>query len=165
VKAGEQIQSSYNQCKFCEGLYSNPEDPTWYQVTPQLFEIYGFVEAVPQRWVIPKVRMAFDIIHAEDGDASDGDEFEVDYIVPPSQKGLGYLRHRLQELEDFQEKHMSRTDIPKDELGGIFYFHAAVANAYSLALEHSPGEMSERVWHLGPKSWQLEYHYEDGDEL
>jgi hypothetical protein len=132
-----------------------------YQVTPQLFEIYGFVEAVPQRWVIPDIRMIFDIIHVEDGD-----EFEVDYIVPPSHKGLSYLRHRLQELEDFEEEHRSRTDIPQDELDAIFNGHAAVVNAYSMALGHASGEMSERVWHLGPESWQLEYnHYGEDDEL
>lgn len=162
------MQSSYNQCKWCDGLYSNPKDAYTYQVTPQLFEIYGFVESVPQRWVIPEYRLFFDIIHAEDEDeeAEEDDLVEVDFIVPPSWSGLVFLRQRLQFLEEFEEQIEDRTDIPKDELDGILNFHSALVDAYILAMQHSVGEASERVWLLGEDDWfkenQNDFH---NDEL
>ena len=61
VQAGEQLQNSYNKCKWCDGLYANADNPEQYYVTPQLFEVYGFTESWPQRWIVPEARLLFDV--------------------------------------------------------------------------------------------------------
>lgn len=163
VSAGEQLQNSYNQCPYCIPLYSDPRNPWAFQVTPQLFEAYGFVELLPQRWVLPDMRLVFDIIQSEEEGAHE-DNLEVDYIVWPSQKGLNHLRYRLYELRAFEQKHARRDDIAEHELQAIFSLHHAMITAYTLAIDHSEGYVSERVWQMGSHSWHFEKWWQDDDE-
>jgi SET domain len=171
VRAGEQLQNSYNRCPFCKNLYSNPQTPLGFQVTPQLFEAYGFVESIPQRWVLPEMRMILDIVHPDEDDGDDDDDddhsVEVVYAVPPSIRGIHYLRQRLQELEEFEEEYGERTDIPEIELEGIFSLHEAIVHAYSQAVYQSVGLASEEIWLEDPTSWHIEMLEEDDgkDEL
>jgi hypothetical protein len=160
VRAGEQFQNSYNKCPYCKALFSNPRLPTGFQVTPQLFEQYGFVEDIPQRWVIPEMRMIFDVVYSTADDTGE-DDVEVVYAVPPSSRGRHYLRRRLYELALFEEEYGERNDIPDVELEGIFSLHEAMVDAYSLAIDFSEGDMSEKVWLKDPESWHVETGYQE----
>jgi SET domain len=161
VTTGEQYQNSYNKCPSCKALFTNPQLPIGFQVTSQLFEDYGFVESVPQRWVLPEVRMIFDVVQSQTEDADDEDAAVV-FAVPPSFRGWYHLRRRLYELAVFEEEYGERSDIPEVELEGIFSMHEAIVDAYSLALYHySEGYVSEKVWSKDPESWHLETGYQE----
>ena len=161
IHAGEQYQNSYNKCPSCKALFSNPPLPGGFQVTSQLFEDYGFVESIPQRWVLPGVRMIFDVVQPQVEDADDEDAVVV-FAIPPSFRGRYYLRRRLYELAVFEDEYRERSDIPEVELEGIFLLHEAIVDAYSLALHHySEGQASEKVWSKDPDSWHFEKGYQE----
>ena len=157
VKAGEELVCSYNQCPNCDHLYSNPKDASTFEVTPQLFEVYGFVEPIPQRWVLPQYRLMFDINYANE-EEPDEEDLRVDFIAPPSWLALHFLRARLAFLHAFEKELKDRTDIPAAELDGLKRFHRALVDAYSLALKFSTGKASERVWSMDENEW-----YKEGD--
>jgi len=169
VQAGEELQNSYNKCKWCHGLYANAENPSQYYVTPQLFEIYGFIEAWPQRWILPEARLFFDI---EEGEKEQN--LQVKFVAPPSPYGLDFLEERLEELKAFQRKllHID-TDIPQPERNGLSQLHEAVTRAFKLAHEQAYGQVSNEVWRMGrywhrDETYQQRYHdnYDrDSDEL
>lgn len=164
VQAGEQLQNSYNKCKWCDGLYANANDPYEYYVTPQLFEVYGFPELWPQRWILPKARLLFDVRESNGDD--DTEELQVDFVAPPSPDGIDFLKARLRTLNKFERKYGNNTDIPRNEHEGIFSLHGAMTRAFSLALEQSVGQISDRVWYMG-NNWHRDEHHNSygGDEL
>lgn len=114
---------------------------------------------------MPGIRMVFDVVYADDGsefaeNSSDHYSlFKVNFIVPPSRIDLSFLARRLHELEHFEKTHKGRSDIPKAEHDGIFQFHRAVVRAFTLALEHAKGNVSEHVWYVDKVTWQQEHHY------
>jgi len=162
VKTGEELVSSYNKCLFCDHLYSNAKDPYSFQVTPQLFEIYGFVEPIPQRWVVPEVRLMFDINY-DDEEEPDENELRVDFVVPPCWHALHFMRQRLAFLQEFEEELENHMDIPKEELDGLTSFHSALVDAFSLALEFSVGEASEQVWSMDKDDWYKENDFDHSE--
>lgn len=168
VQAGEQLQNSYNKCKWCDGLYENAKYPEQYYVTPQLFEVYGFTESWPQRWIVPEARLLFDVIEKHEGEKVDGvstDGLQVNFVAPPSSDGLDYLHDRLEALKDFDRKYRNSTSIPRQEYEGLFNLHDAMSRAFSLAVEQSIGQISNRVWYLG-EDWHKDKHHRlNHDEL
>lgn len=155
VKAGEELVSSYSQCPFCDPVHSNPQDDEAFLVTPQLFELYGFVEPIPQRWVVPGVRLLFDVKYANDQEPDDN-ELRVDFVVPPCWQAVHFLKKRVAFLREFENELKDRTDIPQVELDGLRSFHNALLKAFSLALDASAGQTSEQVWSLGKNDWYRE---------
>ena len=152
VEAGEQLQNSYNRCKWCDGLYDNADKPDEYYVTPQLFEVYGFLEPWPQRWILPEARLLFDIIEEQERDILGRhslDGLQVNFVAPPSYDGVNYLKERLGALSDFEREFRNSTGIPRQEYEGIFSLHGAMSRAFSLALEQSVGRLSNSAWHMG----------------
>lgn len=125
VEAGEELQNTYNQCEWC--------DPS-YVATPQIFELFGFVEPFPQRWVIADYDIIFDIFQHAEG------QIEISFESLPDDFGVIFMQRRLQELEEFKQKYQDRTDLPKAEYDGIFQFHEAVVNAFSWAVQMLPPE-------------------------
>jgi hypothetical protein len=148
IKAGEQLQNSYNQCDWCD-TYSTPPDAESFQATPQIFGLYGFVEFMPQRWVIPRMRLLFDIddVSARDDQSSGG--LKVDFIVPPSRLSVSFLERRIGYLENFAKNHKDRSDVASHELSAIMSFRAAIETAFSEAVAQSEGQLSEEVWTWG----------------
>lgn len=125
IPKGAQLQNSYNQCRWCT-IYRNPGNEDSFVVTPQIFELYGFVELYPQRWVIPWVRLLFDIDYLDDdNDNDDNDQqrqqqrqeqsssssssqpqkYNVSFPVPPSDEALTFLSDELERLEEFAQKY------------------------------------------------------------
>lgn len=162
VQAGEQLQNSYNKCSFCDGLYDNANEPQEYYVTPQLFEVYGFVELLPQRWILPEARLMFDITGGGDGtgevgESDDNRGLRIDFVAPPSVEGLTFLQRELVMLDKFKKRYGNSTDLPRPEYDGIFSMHGAMVKAFSLALEQTTGQdLSDHVWEMG-----MNWHRED----
>lgn len=162
IQAGEQLQSSYNQCDWCHEDYSSPPaGPNKYFVTPQIFEWYGFVELYPQRWVVPYARILFNIDESSEAEENEGDEeegsdLEVTFIVPPSRGGIAFLAIQLERLEAFEMDHKSRTDIPEVELQAIMSFRSAIVTAFENAIEQSEGQFSDQVWLWEEDEWYIE---------
>lgn len=162
IEAGEQLQSSYNQCDWCDEDYSSPPaGPNKYFVTPQIFEWYGFVELYPQRWVVPYARILFNIDESSEAEENEGDEeegsdLEVTFIVPPSRGGIAFLAIQLERLEAFEMDHKSRTDIPEVELQAIMSFRSAIVTAFENAIEQSEGQLSDQVWLWEEDEWYIE---------
>lgn len=154
---GEQLQNSYNQCDWCD-TFSNPSNgPRSFQVTPQLFELYGFVELIPQRWVIPCHRLFFDI-------DEDGSDLVVDFVVPPSRDGIAFLKDQIEVLQHFETEHRMRSDIPEHELEAIMKLHTAMESAFTLAIEQSKGQITDEVWHWDEDDWYMEDDEESEDD-
>jgi len=154
VKAGEQLQNSYNRCRWCK-IYSNPANEHSFITTPQLFEYYGLIEPYPQRWVVPTpIRLMFDV-----------DEYRrVRFVVPPSPRGVAYLRRELERLGNFLRKYDdddSVATVPRHERASIMQYHEVIATAFALAFDsvvvHRETYVSDEVWERG------RYWYWEGD--
>lgn len=168
IKKDEQLQNSYNRCKWCK-IYSNPPNESAFIVTAQLFEQYGFVESYPQRWVIPEVRLLFDI-EGDDDDITENvtkpvaamEGRHVKFVVPPSIRSTNFMLWEIVRLENFQDKYTEddrvSNFIPKHEMDAIWHLHQTILSAFALAYGTAVGQTSEEVWSLD------EYWYWEGGE-
>lgn len=173
IDAGEQLQNSYNQCQWCQ-IYTNPETADWFQVTPQIFELYGFVEFMPQRFAVPHVRLLFDIDEVDEDEADFPGELEVDFVVPPSPAGIQFLHERLHFLREIEVRIKENQSITAAETEGLLSLHSAIVTAFSAALQQAGGQVSNEVWQMG-EMWfwesdidieedEEDYYYEDEDD-
>jgi hypothetical protein len=152
VKAGEELYNSYNQCNFCVGWKD-------WMGTPEMFNLFGFVERMPQRWLFHNVRVKFDLDWKNE-DESTG-ELQVKFHVPPSERGMVFLREELTRLKDFkQRKNVDAADtlVPKSEWESFWQYHNALTVAMAQVLG-SGVEVTEEVWERGRYWW-----VEDGSE-
>ena len=67
---------------------------------------FGFVEPIPQRWLFDFARVKFDL-DWKDGDESTG-EVVVNFLVPPSERGIAYSIECL--LGDETNRHKTYKD-------------------------------------------------------
>lgn len=164
IDAGEQLQNSYNQCQWCQ-IYKNPGQAEWFQVTPQIFELYGFVEFMPQRWAIPHVRLLFDIDEVDEDEADFPGELEIDFIVPPSPAGLQFLHERLLFLREIEIRIKENESITPTETEGLLSLHSAIVTAFSAALQQAGGQVSNAVWQMGQMwFWETDVQMEDDED-
>ncbi|KAL7523821.1 hypothetical protein ACHAWF_000681, partial [Thalassiosira exigua] len=77
IDAGEQLHNSYNRCEVCGAR-------KYYFGTPELFQHYGFVENLPQMWLVEQVRLKFFVLETNNGS---GDKY-VKFALPPSIWGV-----------------------------------------------------------------------------
>jgi hypothetical protein len=146
VKAGEELFNSYNQCNNCA------EVKDWLG-TPEMFNQYGFVERMPQRWLFHYARVKFDLTWKNE-DESTG-ELEVNFHVPPSERGMVFLREELKRLKDFEQRRkVDKADalVPKSEREAFWQYHNALTVAMAHALD-SRVEVTEEVWERGRYWW------------
>ena len=151
IKAGEQLQNSYNQCPWC-GIYSAPYKADLFVVTPHIFETYGFVELHPQRWIFPQARLLFDVDETKD----DGEEIgiEIDFVVPPSERGVMFLKKEERRLKAFAFKNEHNRSPPEHELKAIWEYHSAALTAISSAIQCADEEQfSNQVWEMEENQW------------
>ena len=129
--------------------------------TPEIFSNHGFVEPMPQRWIINDLRLKFDINHKKDGSG----ELEVDFFRPPSQEGLGYLKDQLGRLEEFLPNLNGGAidDIPDLERDFIRQYYDAMVTAFELA-QKSAVRVSDEVWDLDEDDWSFPDEVDDDDE-
>jgi hypothetical protein len=160
VKAGEELYNSYNQCNNCVHW-------RFWLGTPEMLNLYGFVELMPQRWLFHYVRTKFDL-YWKDEDESTG-ELQVKFHVPPSERGMAFFRQELKRLQDFEQRR--KVDavealVPKSEWETIWQYH----NALTIAIAHvldSGVEVTDEVWKRG-RYWWVEDGFEppeDADEV
>ena len=124
VRAGEELYVSYNQCPsvVCD------ETRDW-MGTPELFLHFGFVEAMPQRWLFDFARVKYDL-DWKDGNESSG-EVVVDFLVPPSKRGVELLQVELSRLESFSNMYRSKEtseyeEIPTSEWELLWQYYDAL---------------------------------------
>jgi len=153
IKAGEQLHNSYNQCTFCAGRHDE-------YGTAEMFEQYGFVESLPQRWYVHQVRLKFDLIESDDGKG----EPKVKFIVPPSIWGVTFMEEEVRRLEQFGVDYRAdkglATSIPPLELKMIWQYHDATLTAFKASILASKGIISETVW-LCDCDWYLVRNWEE----
>lgn len=153
------MQNTYNNCEWCD-VFSGPVDAESFMVTPHLFEMHGFVEFYPQRWVLPRVRLLFDIIESEEDSEN---ELRIEFVAPPSRRGIAFMTTAVEFLEKFEKAHIDRSDIPKHELEGIMSLHSATKIAFKLAIDQSEGQLSDEIWWEDEEDWFLLEDDEDED--
>ncbi|KAL9185965.1 hypothetical protein ACHAXT_003742 [Thalassiosira profunda] len=151
IGKGDELFNSYNQCSICSARYD------WFG-TPEMFLHYGFVEPFPQRWLIDFARMKFDIVW-KDGDELTG-EMAVNFLVPPSEKGISLLREEVARLESYaaEWRHTDYTvdpDLTREEWDALWHYTDALHNALSLAVG-SNADLTDDVWALSDDWWVQE---------
>jgi len=150
IKQSEQLLLSYNHCSICEHYVD------WFG-TPEMFLHYGFLEGMPQRWLFDFARVKFDL-DWRDGNESTG-EVLVNFLVPPSIKGIALLNEELIRLAFFAEKHRSVLNddvgIPHSEWSSLWQYYDALYNALSYAVQQSryANVMNDKVWELDDNWW------------
>jgi hypothetical protein len=160
VQAGEELYNSYNQCNACTSK-------DWLG-TPEMLNLYGFVERMPQRWIFHYARLQFDL-DWKDEDESSG-ELQVKFVVPPSERGVTFLRKELKRLQDFEQRKKvdaaDTTVVPKSEWETIWQYHNALKVAMTHALD-SAVEVTEESWKRGRYWWAEDPSEppEDADEV
>jgi len=146
IMAGEEIYNSYNHCTICQHYYD------WFG-TPEMFLHFGFVEGYPQRWLFDFARVKFDL-DWKDGDEGTG-EVVVDFLVPPSKKGMDLLKNEFDRLEKFgqkREEQSSYGEVPEYELKSLWEYYDALSGALHYALE-SNATLVDDVWSMGEGWW------------
>jgi hypothetical protein len=151
VKAGEEIRNSYNKCEWCQAFHNSPSYGLIF-VTPMIFEHYGFIEAVPQRWIVPSYRLLFDVVQEE---GSDG--LKAKFAIPPSPHGLQYLQKEIERLQAFSvrlDEEIAKHGIPEIELNTIQDYWKAILAAYKAATEEaSQTILNDEVWYRHCDYW------------
>mmetsp|Transcript_8925 Transcript_8925/g.14728 ORF Transcript_8925/g.14728 Transcript_8925/m.14728 type:complete len:404 (-) Transcript_8925:393-1604(-) len=145
ISAGEELFLSYNHCKICQQYYD------WFG-TPEMFRHFGFVESYPQRWLFDFARVKFDL-DWKDGDEGTG-EVVVNFLVPPSKKGMDLLKHEVDRLEKFGQRReqSSNGEVPEYELNSLWEYYDALHGALRYALE-SNATLVDDVWSMGEDWW------------
>lgn len=106
INRNDQLYLTYNRCRYSQHVLD------WHG-TPEMFLAYGFVESMPQRWLIDFARVKFDL-DWKDGDENGG-ALVVKFLVHPSIKGVTLLKEELTRLWLFAEKHCNISNI--DDFG------------------------------------------------
>jgi hypothetical protein len=150
IKASEQLYNSYNHCKICSDYLD------WFG-TPEMFAHFGFVEPLPQRWLFDFARVKFDLDYKDGNDAATG-EIVVNFLVPPSEKGIALLQEELTRLESFSSMHQNMdyesAGISSNEWQSLWQYYNALHDALSYAVEQSKHEtLTEDVWKLDDNWW------------
>ena len=149
IKASEQLYLSYNHCKICSDYLD------WFG-TPEMFAHFGFVEPLPQRWLFDFARVKFDLSYKVGNDATG--EIVVNFLVPPSEKGIALLQEELTRLESFSSMHQNMdyesAGISSNEWQSLWQYYNALHDALSYAVEQSKHEtLTEDVWKLDDNWW------------
>lgn len=126
VEAGEQLHISYNWCARC-GDWKDRFG------TPEMFGRYGFVESMPQRYILRKIGIKFDLNEKEDGSG----DLEVNFLINPSETELLSLRSELDRLQKFAEekKVKEHLGVPKFEWDATWHYHGTLVVALTKALD------------------------------
>ena len=126
-----------------------------YVGTPEIFKMFGFVEVMPQRWLIDFARVKFDL-DWRDANESTGDVV-VKFLFPPSERGIALLQEELDLLSSFA---MSRDNDPRDsgipasDWQSLWQYYDALHYALSCAVRQSSnGNMTDDVWKLDENWW------------
>lgn len=155
IEKNDQLYLTYNRCKYSRHVLD------WHG-TPEMFLGYGFVEGMPQRWLIDFARVKFEL-DWKDGSETSGGEVVVKFLVPPSIKGMALLKEELTRLALFAKKHrnmsIDEAGIPSSEWSSLWQYYDALYNALSLAIEESNHYIeNDDVWDLDDNWW-----VQDGD--
>ncbi len=149
IKSSEQLYLSYNTCTICSDYYD------WFG-TPEMFLHFGFVEPLPQRWLFDFARVKFDL-DWKDGNETFGEKV-VNFLVPPSEKGIALLQDELVRLESFAAMHKNMNyesaGISPTEWQSLWQYYDALFEALFCAVQLSNSKvLSEDVWTLDDDWW------------
>ena len=149
IKKDEQLYNSYNHCTICYELYD------WVG-TPEIFLQFGFVEPLPQRWLFDFARVKFDLDYKNEGKLRS--DLAVNFLVPPSPKGIRLLQEELIRLKAFSELYRGldhrSVGILANEWDLLWQYYDALFNAISSAVEQSKDvSTSNKVWELDDDWW------------
>ena len=116
---------------------------------------FGFVEPIPQRWLFDFARVKFDL-DWKDGDESTG-EVVVNFLVPPSERGIALLQEELTRLNVFSETNRNKTykdyeGMTQYEWESLWQYFDALYDAISYAIQ-SDVPLNDDVWKLGDDWW------------
>jgi hypothetical protein len=158
IPAGGQIYYSYNRCNYCQEIVD------WFG-TPEMFLHFGFVEAMPQRWLIDFARIKFELDQSQTNESTG--EMEVRFLVPPSKRGIALLKQELARLESFKEDYAEvdpkQKGIPMNEWELLWQYYDALTLALSSAVQ-SNATLVNDVWDLDDDWWVQEGTVKAKDE-
>ncbi|KAL7431224.1 hypothetical protein ACHAXH_001473, partial [Discostella pseudostelligera] len=85
-------------------------------------------------------------------------EIVVNFLVPPSEKGIALLHEELTRLESFSSMHQNMdyesAGISSNEWQSLWQYYNALHDALSYAVEQSKHEtLTEDVWKLDDNWW------------
>jgi len=167
IGAGEELLTPYNRYggRFCFQSFISPSNTLtsiprcdicqamfdWFGA-PEMFLNFGIVsDDMPQMFLFDFARVKFELDHGADG------EVEVQFLVPPSERGIGLLEGQLRRLTDFAAEKRGRDDrggISEYEWDMIWRYHATLQGAISLAVDASGGEeLTDEVWSMDDDWW------------
>jgi hypothetical protein len=162
IKASEQLYNSYNHCTVCSDYLD------WFG-TPEMFAHFGFVEPLPQRWLFDFARVKFDLNYKGDNESTG--EIVVNFLVPPSERGIALLQEELARLESYSTMHRNTNyesiGISSSEWQSLWQYFNALHDALSYAIEQSNSvKLTEDVWKLDDDWWVQDgtLSAADGDE-
>eukprot|EP00571_Detonula_confervacea_P008930 CAMPEP_0172328258 /NCGR_PEP_ID=MMETSP1058-20130122/60260_1 /TAXON_ID=83371 /ORGANISM="Detonula confervacea, Strain CCMP 353" /LENGTH=512 /DNA_ID=CAMNT_0013045365 /DNA_START=263 /DNA_END=1802 /DNA_ORIENTATION=- len=149
IKAGDELYNSYNRCNICQEYYD-------WQGTPEMLLQFGFVETLPQRWLFDFARVKFELDWKDDDETTG--EVVVDFLVPPSEKGMLLLQEELTRLKSFSTMHRRKSykeyeGMSKYEWESLWQYYDALHDALTNAIVQSDATLSDEVWELGDNWW------------
>jgi hypothetical protein len=123
-------------------------------VTQHIFVEYGFVEALPRRWVFHvdteggnRWRDEFLIVEVDD-DPEDSTKLTFDWHYDtPTEEQIEWIEEqleRLQKLDDALKKGVEKLKSEHEKFT-ITEYHRAYKEALQLALDHQDDEVSEKT--------------------
>ena len=116
---------------------------------------FGFVEPMPQRWLFDFARVKLDL-DWKDADEATG-KVVVNFLVPPSEKGMRLLQEELSRLKSFSTMYRNKSyedyeGVSKYEWESLWQYYDALHDALSNALQ-TDATLSDNVWDLDDNWW------------
>ena len=136
IAAGEELYTTYDGCTDCGRR-------TFTYGTAELFRDYGFVEAMPQKWLFPqhKMRFTLDYKYERDGSVLDPNDLQLQWLGRdrPGPNAREFLEDHVERLQDLQATALSSLDLyptlPQFEWDSIREYHGALLTALKTALQ------------------------------
>jgi hypothetical protein len=142
IKRSEELRTSYDRGLICEEMVD------WFG-TPEMFLYFGFVEDIHQRWLFDFARVKFDLDWTIVGESAG--EAVVNFLVPPSVRGIELLKEELARLTLFAKKHRDAASedagISHSEWSSLWQYYDALYYALSCAIKQGGNEtLIDDVW-------------------
>ncbi|KAL7564709.1 hypothetical protein ACA910_010125 [Epithemia clementina (nom. ined.)] len=133
IRAGEELYMTYDHCPDCQGRSRN-------YGTPEILRDYGFVESLPQKWVLHDQQVSFTLdspppsSSSTEKNGNDDNHLVIKWHSKrPDVVTLEFLENQLTRLSKLNMNHRP-TDIAVGEWEILVQYHAALSRALQYAV-------------------------------
>ena len=136
IRAGEQLYTTYDMCKDCDGRWDS------YGV-PEMLRDYGFVEQFPQRWIFGYDDLPDTIAFVLDQETPDA-EITLEWMSEGFEEEfhVRIIRAQLTRLQGLDLAPYKDT-VPKNEYNTVIQFYEATVRALTMCIDRAQTDLED----------------------